>query len=134
MIFLLRKSSIKILNYYWLQSLSDRNHANPRQTLFSACTGVDSPCTKPIWDSSENSSQAKPFITNQPYPSPVRLQPYHRVHSISYLRQQMRRCIPFPIPGNRCRISSLYNYAVSPVLDRTSSTINFFLWITLHFR
>ena len=97
-------------------------------------SSIGSPCTKPIWDSSENSSQAKPFITNQSNPSPVRLQPCHKMHSISYLRQQMQRCIPFPIPGNRCRISSLYNYAVSPALDRTSSTINFFLWITVHFR
>src|SRR2546421_6964822 len=27
-------------------------------------SSIGSPCTKPIWDSSENSSQAKPFITN----------------------------------------------------------------------
>ena len=84
-------------------------------------SSIGSPCSKPIWDSSENSSQAKPFITNQPYPSPVRLQPCHRVHSISYLRQQMQRCISFPIPGNRCRTSGLYNCAVSPALGRTSS-------------
>src|SRR5438874_3782324 len=29
--------------------------------------------------------------------------------------------ISFPIPGNRCRTSSLYNCAVSPALDRRSS-------------
>ena len=92
------------------------------------------PCIKPIRDSSESSSQAEAFITNRPCSPSTPNVHCHRIHSISYLRQQMQRCIPFPIPGNRCRISSLYNYAVSPVLDRTSSTINFFLWITVHFR
>src|SRR6266496_3214077 len=79
------------------------------------------PYTKPIRDSSESSSQAEAFITNQPC-SPSTLNVHcHRMHSISYLRQQMQRCISFPIPGNRCRTSSLYNCAVSLALDRTSS-------------
>src|SRR5207237_4681518 len=80
-----------------------------------------SPCTKPIWDSSESSSQAEPFITNRPCSPSTPNVHCHRVHSISYLRQQMQRCISFPIPGNRCRTSGLYNCAVSPALGRTSS-------------
>ena len=79
------------------------------------------PCTKPIRDSSESSSQAEAFITNRPCSPSTPNVHCHRMHSISYLRQQMQRCISFPIPGNRCRISSLYNCGVSPALDRTSS-------------
>src|SRR5438876_12431460 len=78
------------------------------------------PCIKPIRDSSESSSQAEAFITNRPCSPSTPNVHCHRMHSISYLRQQMQRCISFPIPGNRCRTSGLYNCAVSPALDRTS--------------
>src|SRR5437763_12953885 len=91
-----------------------------RKNIFPTGLGA-SPCTKPIWDSSESSSQAEPFITNRPCSPSTPNVHCHRVHSISYLRQQMQRCISFPIPGNRCRTSGLYNCAVSPALGRTSS-------------
>ena len=95
-----------------------------RKNIFPTGLGA-SPCTKPIWDSSESSSQAEPFITNRPCSPSTPNVHCHRVHSISYLRQQMQRCISFPIPGNRCRTSGLYNCAVSPALGRTSSTHSF---------
>ncbi len=95
-----------------------------RKNIFPTGLGA-SPCTKPILDSSESSSQAEPFITNRPCSPSTPNVHCHRVHSISYLRQQMQRCISFPIPGNRCRTSGLYNCAVSPALGRTSSTHSF---------
>src|SRR5947207_8524860 len=95
-----------------------------RKNIFP--TGLEaSPCTKPIWDSSESLSQAEPFITNRPCSPSTPNVHCHRVHSISYLRQQMQRWISFPIPSNRCSTSGLYNCAVSPALDRTSSTHSF---------
>ena len=102
-----------------------------RKNIFP--TGLKaSPCIKPIWDSSESSSQAEPFITNQPCSPSTPNVHCHRVHSISYLRQQMQRCISFPIPGNRCRTSGLYNCAVSPALGRTSSTHSFISFPDVH--
>ena len=89
------------------------------------------PYTKPIRDSSESSSQAEAFITNQPCSPSTPNVHCHRMHSISYLRQQMQRCISFSIPGNRCRTSSLYNCAVSPALDRTSSFQDHRLTLTI---
>src|SRR6266480_7334309 len=91
-----------------------------RKNIFPTGLGA-SPCTKPIWDTSESSSQAESFITNRPCSPSTPNVHCHRVHSIYYLRQQMQRCISFPILGNRCRTSGLYNCAVSPALDRTSS-------------
>ena len=73
------------------------------------------------WARCRNLSQAEAFITNRPCSPSTPNVHCHRVHSISYLRQQMQRCISFPIPGNRCRTSGLYNCAVSPALGRTSS-------------
>src|SRR5213595_1526203 len=102
-----------------------------RKNIFPTGLGA-SPCTKPIWDSSESSSQAEPFITNRPCSPSTPNVHCHRVHSISYFRQQMQRCISFPIPGNRCRTSGLYNCAVSPALGRTSSTHSFISFPDVH--
>src|SRR5438046_10692998 len=93
---------------------------------------VSSPCTKPIWDSSESSSQAEPFITNRPCSPSTPNVHCHRVHSISYFRQQMQRCISFSIPFNRCRTSSLYYCAVYSPLDRTSSTHSLISFLYYH--
>src|SRR5438876_250227 len=101
-----------------------------RKNIFPTGLGA-SPCTKPIWDSFESSSQAEPFITNRPCSPSTPNVHCHRVHSISYFRQQMQRCISFPIPGNRCRTSGLYNCAVSPALDRKSSTHSFIFFFRM---
>ena len=92
----------------WVSAHVRSEHFCQRKNIFPTGLGA-SPCTKPIWDSSESSSQAEPFITNRPCSLSTPNVHCHRVHSISYLRQQIQRCISFPIPGNRCRTSGLYN-------------------------
>ena len=104
----------------YILALSTEKHISDRLG-----SSIDLPCIKPIRDSSESSSQAEAFITNRPCSPSTPNVHCHRMHSISYLRQQMQRCISFPIPGNRCRTSGLYNCAVSPALGRTSSTHSF---------
>src|SRR6266480_5357212 len=96
-----------LLNAYNLQKKAQKlapalnfDASCQRKNIFPTGLGA-SPCTKPIWDSSESSSQAEPFITNRPCSPSTPNVHCHRVHSISYLRQQMQRCISFPIPGNR---------------------------------
>src|SRR6266480_7098596 len=79
------------------QGMLDEQHNCQRKNIFPTGLGA-SPCTKPIRDSSESSSQAEPFITNRPCSPSTPNVHCHRVHSISYLRQQMQRCISFPIP------------------------------------
>src|SRR5437667_9883950 len=92
-----------------------------RKNIFPTGLGA-SPCTKPIWDSSESSSQAEPFITNRPCSPSTPNVHCHRVHSIYYLSHLMQCSISFPITHIRCSTTRLYYSTVCPESTRTCST------------